>query len=267
MARTTSPPARYRISEVARLSGFTPSALRYYEQAGVLSPAERSPSGYRLYGDRDVERLRLVARAKDLGCTLEEVGELLLAWDHDECGPVKHRLRSVVDAKLGEVRTRLAEQAAFAAQLEATAAALREGPLDGPCDDSCGCTMTEPETSEPAVACSLGADDIVVRLTEWQEVLRDAVERRAIPGGVRLDLGTRAPVAEIARLAAAEHDCCPFLSFTLTVDGRGVALEVTAPPEGLLPEVFGDTAQPDPALGSGGQQVQGIEPQAGQPSA
>jgi DNA-binding transcriptional MerR regulator len=85
-------PRRYRIAEVGRLTGFTPSALRFYEQAGVLSPPERTPAGYRVYGDRDVERLRLVARAKDLGCTLEEIAGLVEAWDADECGPVKHRL-------------------------------------------------------------------------------------------------------------------------------------------------------------------------------
>jgi MerR family transcriptional regulator, copper efflux regulator len=266
MARTESSPARYRISEVARLSGFTPSALRYYEEAGVLSPAERTPSGYRVYGDRDLERLRLVARAKELGCTLEEVGELLHAWDDDRCGPVTHRLRGLVDAKLDEVRTRLAQQAGFAAQLEATAAALRERPLDGPCDDSCGCTTAEPETSVPTVACSLGADDIGTRLAEWQEVLCHVVERRALPGGVRLGFGPQAPIAEIARLAAAEHGCCRFLSFAMTVDGRGVALEVTAPPDAqaLLHEVFGEATRPRPAPV---QQVQGVVPQAGQPSA
>jgi MerR family transcriptional regulator, copper efflux regulator len=287
MVRTESSPTRYRISEVARLSGFTPSALRYYEQAGVLSPTERTPSGYRLYGDRDLERLRLVARAKDLGCTLEEVGELLHAWEDDQCGPVQHRLRGLVDAKLDEVRTRLAQQATFAAQLEATAAALWERPLDGPCDDSCGCTTAEPadraeplpapdqpgttisqepEASELAVACSLGADDIDTRLAEWQEVLRHVVERRGIPGGVRLGFGPQAPVAEIALLAAAEHGCCRVFSFAMTVDGRGIALEITAPPDGqgLLHEVFGEAFRPRSAPA---QQVQGVVPQAGQPSA
>lgn len=290
MARTDPSTARYQISEIARLSGFTPSALRYYEQAGVLAPTERTPAGYRLYDDRDLERLRLVARAKDLGCTLEEISELLLAWDDDQCGPVKHRLRALVDAKLDEIRARRAGQDAFAAQLEATAAALRERPLDGPCDDSCGCTTTEPdrrtasqsdrpgcactgtaigeepETSDPTVACSLGATDIGARLAEWQEVLRDVVARRAIPGGVRLGFGPQATVTEIGRLAAAEHGCCPFLSFAITVDERGVGLEVTAPPDGraLLHEVFGEAARPRPAPT---QQVQGVALQAGHPSA
>jgi hypothetical protein len=49
---------------------------------------------------------------------------------------------------------------------------------------------------------------------------------------------------EIARLAGAEVECCPFFSFTLSLDARGVVLEVTAPTDGqaLLDSVFGVAA-------------------------
>jgi hypothetical protein len=52
------------------------------------------------------------------------------------------------------------------------------------------------------------------------------------------------PLSEIARLAAAEYGCCPFLAFALTVDERGIALEVTAPPDGaeVLTAAFGSTS-------------------------
>lgn len=136
-----TPPGGYRIAEYARLSGFSPSALRYYEQAGVLAAPERTPAGYRRYSDRDVERLRLIARAKDLGCTLDEITDLVRAWDSDECEPVKHRLRALVD-KVAEIETHLAEQTAFADQLRAAAKTLTRRPMDGPCDNMCGCTTT-----------------------------------------------------------------------------------------------------------------------------
>jgi hypothetical protein len=45
--------------------------------------------------------------------------------------------------------------------------------------------------------------------------------------------GGDAPLADVARLAAAEQDCCRFFSFALTVDERGVALEVRAPDDAL----------------------------------
>lgn len=258
MAPTAAaPPHRYRISEVARLTGFTPTALRYYESAGVLAPAARTPAGYRVYDDRDVERLRLIARAKDLGCTLDEIGGLVEAWDADECGPVKHRLRSLVGGKLTEVRRHIAGQVALAAQLAATADELGGRPVDGPCDDGCGCSTATPEAGTDegvpsAMLCSLDPDDTAARVTAWRGLLAGVRERHAVAGGVRLEFGAAPPLAELAGLVAAEHDCCPFFSFALTVDRGGVVLEVTAPPDHrpLVDAVFGPV--PDPGQGRRG---------------
>ena len=129
----------YRIAEVAAQTGFSTPTLRYYEEIGVLPPAARSDAGYRVYDDRAVARLRFIARAKQLGCTLEEITSLAEAWDRDECAPVKHQLRGLVAAKLADVEARLAELRALRADLRAAAAVLESAPLDGPCDDSCGC--------------------------------------------------------------------------------------------------------------------------------
>jgi DNA-binding transcriptional MerR regulator len=275
MTTTEAPERRYRIAEVSRLTGFTPTTLRYYEDAGVLAPPERTAAGYRIYDDRAVERLRLVARAKELGCTLDEIAGLVEAWDADDCGPVKHRLRSLVGAKVGEIERHVAEQVAFAAQLRATAANLAGRPVDGPCDDQCGCTS--PLTVEddplldrasgcgsdcdcgtsapgsvtlvassgaPPIACSLDGGDMQGRVEEWHALLTAVDHREAVPNGLRLSFGDGAPLVEIARLAGAEFDCCPFFSFTISIDARGVALEVTAPADGqvLLDSVFGVAA-------------------------
>jgi DNA-binding transcriptional MerR regulator len=128
--------SRYRIAEVAKRTGFSTPTLRYYEDIGLLPPAERTAAGYRLYDDRDVERLNFIARAKQLGCTLDEITQ---AWARNECAPIKHRLRAVVAAKLAETEARVAELTTFAAELRATATVLESAPLDGPCDDTCGC--------------------------------------------------------------------------------------------------------------------------------
>jgi DNA-binding transcriptional MerR regulator len=139
MAET--PVGRYRIAEVSRLTGFTPSTLRFYEDVGVLSLPERTTAGYGVYGDRDVERLRLVARAKDLGCTLEEIAGLVRAWDADECGPVRGQLRRLVDSKVVELEQHIADQIGSLAELKAATSALATThAADGPCDDRCGCT-------------------------------------------------------------------------------------------------------------------------------
>src|SRR5258708_5672098 len=107
---------RYRIAEVAERTGFSTPTLRYYEQIGLLPVSERTPAGYRLYDDRSIERLTFVARAKQLGCTLEEITDLADAWDTNQCAPIKHRLRALVAAKLAETEARITELTALAAE-------------------------------------------------------------------------------------------------------------------------------------------------------
>jgi MerR family copper efflux transcriptional regulator len=137
---------RYRIAEVADRTGFSTPTLRYYEEIGLLPPAERTAAGYRVYDDRALDRLRFVARAKQLGCSLEEIADLAEAWDRDECEPVKHRLRGLVADKLVEVEARLAELRALQSDLYRAAEMLESAPLDGPCNESCGC-YAEPTTA------------------------------------------------------------------------------------------------------------------------
>jgi MerR family transcriptional regulator, repressor of the yfmOP operon len=74
-------PAALRIGEVAQLTGTTPRTIRYYEEIGLLPPAEgRPPGSHRLYEEGDVERMREVLRLKELlGVSLEELRELVEA--------------------------------------------------------------------------------------------------------------------------------------------------------------------------------------------
>ncbi len=249
-----------RISDVADRTGFSGPTLRYYEQIGLLPPPERTDAGYRIYTDRDIDRLRFIARAKTLGCSLDEIGDLLTVWDEDRCGPVQHQLRSLVGAKLRESQARIAEQMAFTSELQAAAAQLADEPIDGACDDTCACASpTDVNQSSaqvgvalgerlpvdgPRIVCTLGGSDMSQRIGEWQDLLTHVTAREPLDGGVRLVLVSDAPLAEVVRLAAAEHDCCTFFSFAVTIDHRGAALEITAPPEGaeVLTAAFGSAA-------------------------
>ena len=65
-----------RIAELARRVGIAPSAVRWYEQAGVLPAAGREQNGYRSYSDPDVARLRLVVSLRRLGLGPEDAGRL-----------------------------------------------------------------------------------------------------------------------------------------------------------------------------------------------
>src|SRR5262245_24069856 len=96
-----------RIADVSRRSGFSSATLRYYEDIGLLPPPSRSANGYRTYDEGVVARLAFIARAKQLGCSLEEIADLSIAWDGGECGPVQDRLRTLVAGKLSEARARI----------------------------------------------------------------------------------------------------------------------------------------------------------------
>jgi MerR family transcriptional regulator, copper efflux regulator len=65
------------IGRLAAQAGVAIDTIRYYERHGLLPPPQRRASGYREYAPADVERLRFVRRAKELGFTLNEIGELL----------------------------------------------------------------------------------------------------------------------------------------------------------------------------------------------
>ena len=241
----------YTIGEVAERSGFSASALRYYEDIGLVRPASRTESGYRIYDDHTVVRLAFIARAKQLGCSLDEINDLVSVWDGERCGPVQRHFHELITAKIRTTRNQLVELDAFATQLERAAEQLSGEPLDGPCGAGCACVAptersvaTLPVTGDPMqpIACSLQSADIADRLRDWHIVLADASDRRrAADGAMRIEFGPDVDVAELARLVAAERLCCSFLSFAITVDHRGTALEVRAPDEaaGIVAELFG----------------------------
>ena len=79
------------------------------------------------------------------------------------------------------------------------------------------------------IACTLGADSLGGRLDDWRQVLAHASARTHIDDGVRVEFSPDVPIAELSRLVVAEHECCQFFRFAISVDGRGLALEVTAP--------------------------------------
>ena len=102
--------------------------------------------------------------------------------------------------------------------------------------------LTAKRDDAPApIACTLAPDSMSGRVDDWWALLSHATTRVAIDGGVRVELDADAPTDELMRLVSAEQRCCRFFRFAITVDGRGVALEVTAPDDALpiLHSVFG----------------------------
>lgn len=65
------------ISEAARRSGLSAKTIRYYEDIGLVAPAERGENGYRQYRSAAVEQLQFLARARDVGFDIDECRQLL----------------------------------------------------------------------------------------------------------------------------------------------------------------------------------------------
>lgn len=71
----------YTIGQLARISGVSPRALRYYGEIGLLQPRRDDENGYRLYGPEDVDRLQQILFYRELGIPLEAIREILSSGD------------------------------------------------------------------------------------------------------------------------------------------------------------------------------------------
>lgn len=98
----------WRIGELAQELGLRPKTIRYYEALGLLPVPWRTEAGYRRYGPADRERLRFILKAKVIGFSLREIGEMLTLRDAglEPCPHVAQlieRKLATIDAQLGRL--------------------------------------------------------------------------------------------------------------------------------------------------------------------
>lgn len=135
------------MGRLARRVAVNSETIRYYEREGLLALAERLPSGYRIFPEESVQRIRFIKRAQKLGFSLHEIKELLsmrLELTGRECAEVKR----MAAEKILEVDRKIQELAAIRSVLKQLE---EQCPGSGPLS---GCpivsSLQEEETGHPA---------------------------------------------------------------------------------------------------------------------
>ena len=93
--------ALFKIGELATRTDKTVRALHLYEELGLLQPASRTASGYRMYDDGNLERIEYISRLQRLGMSLGDIGALLTDLDGEDAPrDAMARLRTVYTDRL-----------------------------------------------------------------------------------------------------------------------------------------------------------------------
>jgi DNA-binding transcriptional MerR regulator len=118
-----------RIGQLARAAGFTEKTLRFYDEIGLLRPSGRSSSGYRLYDEQAIERLRFVRKAQGLGLSLDDMRTILEIGDEGRvpCGHVV----LVVDRELERIDGQLRRLRSLRRDLVTLRVRLNDGIASG----------------------------------------------------------------------------------------------------------------------------------------
>ena len=123
-------PSPMKIGELSDMTGVSIDTVRYYEKRGLIPQPVRSASGYRHYTQHDATRLKFIVQAKELGFTLEEIGQLLmLRKDGRACVEV----RSVAEAKAQEIGIKIQKLSSMRQALLDLAAQCENSSDHDPC--------------------------------------------------------------------------------------------------------------------------------------
>lgn len=103
------------IGQASRASGVTAKMIRYYDEIGLVRPSARTESNYREYGERELNELRFIRRARGLGFSMEEITRLLSLW-RDRERPSRE-VKAIADKHIADLETRIAEMQAMVGTL------------------------------------------------------------------------------------------------------------------------------------------------------
>jgi len=133
------------IRALAELTGVPAKTIRYYEEIDLLPSPARKPNGYREYSEVDVDRLKLVAGARRLEFTLDDIKEILDLRDRQiaPCGVLLHML----DNKAQEINQRISELKALEKDLKQLFSLGRTFPTDDVQGKNCVCHLVSEQAN------------------------------------------------------------------------------------------------------------------------
>lgn len=89
----------YTVSELAKLSGVTSRTLRYYDQVDLLKPAKVSESGYRIYGDKEVDTLQQILFYRELEFSLKDIKKIIEDDHFNATLALNHHYKALTDKR------------------------------------------------------------------------------------------------------------------------------------------------------------------------
>jgi len=125
---------KMNISDVAKKTGLTSKAIRFYEEKGLVTPPLRSDNGYRSYSQKHLDELTLLRQARQVGFNLEECGELVNLFNDPGRHSADVKARTL--QKVADIERHIKELQGMREQLLALADAC-------PGDDSADCPIID----------------------------------------------------------------------------------------------------------------------------
>ncbi|MGI6537327.1 MAG: MerR family transcriptional regulator [Caldicoprobacterales bacterium] len=89
----------YTVNKLAKLAGVSSRTLRYYDEIGLLTPKRISSNGYRIYGQKEVDRLQQILFYRELGVNLDEIKRILSEKNFDGLSALQDHLRGLLERK------------------------------------------------------------------------------------------------------------------------------------------------------------------------
>jgi len=103
------------IGQAAEKAGISAKSIRYYESVGLIAQAMRRGNNYRDYGDQEIAELRFIHRARSLGFSVKEVGDLLALWRDRK--RASQQVREVAKRHIDDIERKIAELQSMRATL------------------------------------------------------------------------------------------------------------------------------------------------------